>query len=201
MSNEQADVSIDRFDEDYRQGADWDIGVVQPALKAYLTERKPVSTVLEVGCGTGELAAFVASLGCQVQGIDFSSEAIAIAKARHSQTGCCLDFQVADIFNMALPSVPFGSVIDCCFFHMWSDENRTRYRERLTELLVEGGDLYLLNFAIDLPTPNAPRAVTKDVIKQFFDQGWSIEHIQTSSIEVSWWPEGMPATLAHLRRC
>ncbi len=52
-------------------------------------------TVLDVGCGTGFFAYSVAKKGAQVLGIDFSEEAIEIAKSQYSHNN--LEFRSIDV--------------------------------------------------------------------------------------------------------
>ena len=51
--------------------------------------------VLDVGCGTGEMASLIAKKGATVVGIDYSPEAIALALSAHRHTN--LEFRVADL--------------------------------------------------------------------------------------------------------
>lgn len=53
---------------------------------------------LEIGCGTGETAYFLASLGAKVTAIDYSENAIKEAKNRHSHEN--LDFRVGSFENI-----------------------------------------------------------------------------------------------------
>jgi 2-polyprenyl-3-methyl-5-hydroxy-6-metoxy-1,4-benzoquinol methylase len=65
----------------------------------------PGSRVLEVGCGLGDLVARLE--GVTACGIDFSEEAIRIAKSRHPK----LDLRVVDVECDPLPEGPFDVVV------------------------------------------------------------------------------------------
>lgn len=62
---------------------------------------KPGSSVLDVACGSGRHMAWFAGLGCQVTGLDRSSEGVAAASAY----GTCLQ---ADLENAAWPLMDGG---------------------------------------------------------------------------------------------
>src|SRR6202045_2441833 len=59
------------WDASYHQGpAPWDIGQPQPAIVRLASEGGFAGAVLDAGCGTGENALHVASLGFSVLGVD-----------------------------------------------------------------------------------------------------------------------------------
>jgi 2-polyprenyl-3-methyl-5-hydroxy-6-metoxy-1,4-benzoquinol methylase len=59
------------WDASYHNGpAPWDIGGPQPAVVRLASEGGFAGAVLDAGCGTGENALHVASLGLSVLGID-----------------------------------------------------------------------------------------------------------------------------------
>jgi 2-polyprenyl-3-methyl-5-hydroxy-6-metoxy-1,4-benzoquinol methylase len=55
--------------------------------------------VLDAGCGTGENALHVASLGLSVLGVDVAEAALAIARAKADDRGIELEFAAADAFQ------------------------------------------------------------------------------------------------------
>jgi 2-polyprenyl-3-methyl-5-hydroxy-6-metoxy-1,4-benzoquinol methylase len=72
----------DFFDAAYREMPPWDVGKPQPAMLALLDEFPPAGPVLDVGCGTGELALALAERGLQVLGVDLAAAAIEKARAK-----------------------------------------------------------------------------------------------------------------------
>ena len=69
------------FDSVYNQTPPWDVGGPQPAMSALLAEYPPLNPILDVGCGSGDLAISLAQLGHQVIGVDFVQAAVAQARA------------------------------------------------------------------------------------------------------------------------
>jgi len=68
--------------------------------------------VLELGCGNGRNAAYLASLGCAVEAIDFSAQAIGWARQRADLSGVPVSFQHCSIFEAQLTAGSYDLVYD-----------------------------------------------------------------------------------------
>jgi SAM-dependent methyltransferase len=76
------------WDASYDDGSPpWDIGQPQPAIVRLASEGGFAGAVLDAGCGTGENALLVASLGLSVLGVDVAETALAIAERRPTTVG------------------------------------------------------------------------------------------------------------------
>ncbi len=65
-----------------------------------LVEPEQGERILDVGCGRGELAFALASAGAQVEGVDYSENAIAVARKTFDGKCANLHYTHADIFRM-----------------------------------------------------------------------------------------------------
>jgi 2-polyprenyl-3-methyl-5-hydroxy-6-metoxy-1,4-benzoquinol methylase len=75
--------------------------------------------VLELGCGHGRNATYLASLGCSVDAVDFSARAIEWARERAKQAGTPVDFQCCSIFDAIFTEGSYDLVYDSgCFHHL-----------------------------------------------------------------------------------
>ena len=77
--------------------------------------------VLEVGCGRGEFAHWLARTApnVRVTGIDFSPTAIEIANRRTSATPASVQFLVGDAQSLKFPDNSFDCVVSCeCMVHV-----------------------------------------------------------------------------------
>lgn len=175
------------FTEVYQGTAPWDVGEAQPALTAVLRRYPPTGPVLDVGCGTGDLAIAIAKGGLSVLGIDFVDAAIAEAHARVAALPSTLQhrlaFRVADALRpSALPTSPwgppFGAVVDSGFLHLFDEAERDGFVADLAEALRPGGRYYLLAFTVTFPGPNLPRAVEEGEVWRRFSPtgGWRVLH-------------------------
>src|SRR5678816_4822695 len=153
----------DFFDSAYQTRAPWDIGVPQPDLIVLFEEHPPQSPVLDVGCGTGDLALSLAKQGLSVLGIDLAEAAIQQAKAK-ADTQPLLEFRVAD--GLQLDQIPeqVNTVVDSGFFHIFGPPEREQFVNQLEVKLPVGGRYYMLGFAISPPMPNAPKEVREEAV-------------------------------------
>lgn len=114
----------------------------KPLDRAFLlafAERVGDRPVLDVGCGPGHAAAFLASHGARVEGVDLSPEMIAEATARHP----AIEFRVADMAALPHADASVGGIVAFyAIVHVATDEIATPLRE-LHRVLAPGGLLAL----------------------------------------------------------
>lgn len=189
----------------YQDTPPWDIGRAQPAMSALLTEFPPQDPILDVGCGSGDLAIHLARLGHNVTGIDFVDTAIAHAQQKAqslpADVARLLNFQVADALKPSLLKQQFGAVVDSGFFHLFDPEQCDRYIDELALTLVPGGRYYLHAFDIEFSMPNLPRKVSIDEVQTRFtsEKGWNILQLRSTEFLSSVAPP-VPATIACIER-
>jgi 2-polyprenyl-3-methyl-5-hydroxy-6-metoxy-1,4-benzoquinol methylase len=192
------------FEAVYRKPAPWDIGGPQPAMVKLLVEHPPEAPVLDVGCGTGDLAIHIAESGVKALGVDFVQEAIdkARAKARllPPEIANLVDFRVTDVFDAESLNQSFGGIIDSGLLHLLDPDQSDAFIERLASLLRPGGRLYLHEFAVTFPIPNVPRAVVEEEIIERFApaRGWRILTLRTEQFLSRFAP--VAATVACVER-
>jgi len=158
------------FHRAYADGdAPWDIGRPQPATVALEDAKTFGPRVLDVGCGTGENALFLAERGHDVTGIDAVPPAIQAAKSKALERGLDVCFCAADVLDK-LPTVigRFHSVVDVGFFHALSDEQRVDFAEKLANVLAPGGVYAMLCFSDRVPGAFGPRRVSETEIRATF---------------------------------
>jgi len=116
----------------------WDTGTPDPLLVQMVESRAiaPART-LEVGCGTGTNAIYLASRGFDVLGVDIAP--LAIEKARAKAAGRCR-FETCDFLAAAPAGGPFEFVFDRGCLHVFDEAGeRARFAEKVASQLVEGG--------------------------------------------------------------
>ena len=139
----------DAYDSDYRDtaGPPWEIGRPQPALSALLDTEVRGPKVLDVGCGTGDLAIALARRGFDVTAVDFSPVAIDLARAKAHQTGVSIAFDVQDATALSLPAAPFSSIFDSGLLHNLHREDPAKavaFLAQLPALAAPGAAVFIL---------------------------------------------------------
>lgn len=120
----------------------WDTGTPDEHLVALVSAGAIAKgRTLEVGCGTGTNALWLAERGFDVLGVDLSPLAIdkARAKAAAGKPLACR-FEVVDFLAAEPAGGPFDFVFDRGCFHVFDDgEVRARFAARVAALLAPGG--------------------------------------------------------------
>ncbi len=160
----------------------WDIGRPQAAFVASAERIGP--RVLDIGCGTGDLAIWLAGQGRAVTGVDFLSEPIERARAKAAAAAVEATFLQMDA--LAVGEIPerFDAVADCGLFHTFDDAGRAAYVAALAKLLEPGARAFLLCFSTAEPGDHGPRRVSEAEIRAAFNVGWEIESIEPARFEV-----------------
>jgi len=102
--------------------------------------------VLELGCGNGRNAAYLASLGCSVDAVDFSAQAIDWARDRARQRGVQVNFECCSIFAAAFTPGSYDLVYDSGCFHHLPPHRRKDYVELVHSALKPSGSYGLVCF-------------------------------------------------------
>lgn len=159
------------FERQYASGnAPWDIGRPQPEVVALEASGIFGPCVLDVGCGTGETALFLASRGHEVVGVDAVPVAIQQAREKAEDRKLSVKFVAGDVLD-TMPWIegrPFDSVIDIGFFHALSDEQRLTFAHELADALARGGMYAMLCFSDRVPGEFGPRRVSEAEIRGVF---------------------------------
>ncbi|WP_327118461.1 class I SAM-dependent methyltransferase [Streptomyces sp. NBC_01341] len=102
---------------------------------------------LDLGCGPGRNALFLASRGFDVDAVDLSPGAIAWARERAVEAGADVRFHCGDAFAEGAPAGPYDLIHDSGCFHHLPPHRRVSYLGFLERNLVPGGHLVLGCFA------------------------------------------------------
>jgi SAM-dependent methyltransferase len=191
------------WDASYTDGpAPWDIGRPQPAIVRVASEGLFTGAVLDAGCGTGENALHIASLGVPVLGVDVAQTALAAARQKAAERGIEAEFAAADAFALERLGRRFDTVLDCGLFHGLDGDERPRYVASLASVTEQDGTLYLLCFSDEGPD-TGPHPVSQDELRAAFtpSSGWVVAAIKPDRVQTRFHGEdGAPAWLATIKR-
>ncbi len=169
-------------------GVPWDIGAAQPRLMELEALGAISGEVLDIGCGLGDNAIFLATRGHSVTGLDGSPAAIEQARNRAAKAGVLsptagaagVTFDVADATNLTGYDGLFDTVIDSALYHCLDDEGRQAYAAGLYRVTRSGARWHLYCFSGDnvngLVAPRA--AVSEDNLRDTLTaNGWRIDFL------------------------
>jgi len=158
------------FESRYKSGnTPWDTGRPDKNLKEYLAGLvSPGAKVLEVGCGTGDNAIFMARFGLQVTATEIVRLALEEAIKKAKKQGIDVEFLLKDLMEEAIPGRPFDMAFDRgCFHHFDSLKQRRKFAKRISEHLNQGGIWFsLMGNADDMrPCKGPPRLKAIEVVE------------------------------------
>jgi len=179
------DQGIEFFDQAYLGVPPWDIGRAQPPLVQLAEAGQMRPPVLDVGCGTGENALYLAGRGLEVTGIDAAPRAIAKARQKTEQRGLKVDFEVVDALRLSSLGRTFRTAIDSGLFRVFSDDERPPFARELHAVLRPGGTSYLMCFSEHQPGDWGPRRVTQAKIRETFSDGWVVGPIRSAGFDTN----------------
>lgn len=96
-------------------------------------------TALDLGCGNGRNAVFLAQQGFEVTGVDFSPQAIAWAQQRAAEAGVALTLHNQSVFDAPVATGRFALVVDSGCFHHMAPHRRAGYVQLVHDSLAPGG--------------------------------------------------------------
>ena len=156
---------------------------------------KPCSAI-DLGCGAGNYAVYLASRGFEVTGVDFSSEAIKIAKANTLKKKVQCSFFVADLVNELTDfNQKWDFAYDWGVLHHIFPQYRVKYVQNVHQILNSNGKYLSVCFSEKdtafegsgkyrkTPTGSILYFSSEDELKELFSPYFKI--IELSSVEIA----------------
>jgi len=143
---------------------------------------------LDIGCGVGNYAGYLAGKGFEVTGIDLSEKAIEMARVKHSEAG--LTLKVGDAFDLNALDQKFDFVYEVSLLHNIEPRKREAYVKELYSSLNDNGKLMVCAFSKDdwlfrgkksLYFPDLDNTVyplSEEEIRNTFEDYFNIEQIK-----------------------
>jgi ubiquinone/menaquinone biosynthesis C-methylase UbiE len=171
------------WEDVYRTAPPWDVGFPQPTIVELVKAGElDHGTVLDVGCGTGENALYLASKGFTVTGLDLASRAIEVAKRKAVERRLKANFRIGNVLTLDFEDCLFDNIIDSGLFHIFTDKDRHVYAGEVSRVLANGGLYFMLCFSDKEPTDwGGPRRVTREEIAKTFSPFLKINYIKETT--------------------
>lgn len=130
----------------------WDTGVTPPELVEVVEApgAKP-GRALDLGCGTGTNALYLARRGWRAVGVDFAGPAVAAARRKAGAAGLAVEFHQADVTRLDFLQPPFDLALDMGCFHSIAAGGRPAYIAGLARLMRPGGLFLCYAFKPEAP--------------------------------------------------
>jgi SAM-dependent methyltransferase len=144
-----------------------------------VADRKPAGRALDIGCGTGRDAVYLANRGWAVTGIDAVPQAIDSARNRSRDDGTDVQWILGDVTALETLGLEggYGFVLDRGCIHSLSDAGRARCAAGVNALTAAGATLLMFAFQ-----PRrfglGPRGLTAGQIKASFGPAWEIASVE-----------------------
>ena len=148
--------------------------------------------VLELGCGNGRNAVHLAGLGCTVDAVDFSAQAITWAHERARSAGAAVTLQRCSIFDAAFAEGCYDLVYDSGCFHHLPPHRRRDYVGLVGRALKPGGSYGLVCFR-----PEGGSGYTDQQVYERASLGGGLGYSE-ESLRALW--DGAPFRLRELRQ-
>jgi len=151
----------------------WDRDGPVPELVAVAGDLPP-ARALDLGCGTGAQAVYLAAEGWDVVAVDAVPRALSAARRRASAAGVTVDFRRGDVAELeALGIGDVGLAFDRGCFHGLPHAARDGYARGVTAVTRPGALLLLMAFR--RPTgPGLPRGASPEEVRGRFGPPWRL---------------------------
>jgi SAM-dependent methyltransferase len=134
----------------------------------------PAGTAIDIGCGTGDAAIYLARHGWRVTGVDVAEKALDKARAKAAAENVRVDFTRADATRLSSAGVgkDFDLILDSGCLHGMSDAARDRYVAELGTIAAP--HTRLLIFAFTPGGQTGVRGVEHAEIERRFTPHWDV---------------------------
>jgi len=147
----------------------WEFSYPSPELVALAAAQVPRrnARVLDVGCGGGTDAIFMAQCGFKVTGVDISAVALRIAEKRAEEALVEVDWRRGNVLELPIDDESIDFVTDRGLFHLIEDHDRPRYAAELFRVLKNRGRA-LIRGASRESAQDRFNPITEEAIDRYF---------------------------------
>jgi 2-polyprenyl-3-methyl-5-hydroxy-6-metoxy-1,4-benzoquinol methylase len=190
-----------KWDDRYRTGdIPWDTGHPSSELVRVVAEQKIAPCrALELGCGTGTNAIWLAQQGFDVTAVDLSSLAVERARRAAHDAGVAIHFVQGDVLDPPDLGKPFPFFFDRGCYHVVRRIDAQRFLQTLEKLTGPGTlGLTLTGNSKERHEPGPPVVSEEEMraeLGQLFDILWlrefRFDHVEAVGVQFLGWSCGL----------
>jgi SAM-dependent methyltransferase len=193
---------LEHWDSAYRRNAPapWDIGRPADELQKFVAEGKVGRCrVVDLCCGSGTDAIYLARQGFDVTGIDVSPTALGQARQKARDANVSVHWVLADV--LAPPELkPFDFLYDRACYHVVREQNLAAYLDTVRRLSHPGTSFLLLAARLDEMAMEENWGVSEDDLRLDFLKLFDLVWLRKIQMEVNQQEAGLPAWSAFMKR-
>jgi cyclopropane fatty-acyl-phospholipid synthase-like methyltransferase len=164
----------------------WNDPLPPPEVISLLSSLAP-GRALDLGCGYGRAAIYMARKGWDVDGVDFVPEAVAEAARRTRRAGVNVRYHICDVVDLDFLAGPYDFALDVGCGHNLTAERWRLYHDQLRRLLRPNAGFLL--FA-RLKEPATARSelgaggLSEEMLLSTFSEGFRLEGREEGQTDV-----------------
>lgn len=188
----ERETAYERFDQRYQSDeVPWDDALPPPEIMTTAQQLEP-GRALDLGCGYGRAAIYLAQHGWEAVGVDFIPKAVAVATERAAAQGVAgrTRFWQASADDLSMLEGKFDLAIDVGCMHSFTEPMLYGYGRELRRLLKPGATFLLFAHLRDetddqdVDSDERPRGIDEAQITSLLADGFHLEVVEHGITQV-----------------